>query len=165
MDAVKDARAENPKDLDLILTEANLYIQLNENDRFEALMKEAIDQDPNNATLYFNLGVVNAQRGMKDEAIEYYEKAIQIDPKYESGYLNLVSLILEGESLIVEEMNSLGNSKSDNARYDILKTDRENLYRECVPILEKLIEINNQNEEAIKTLMNIYGTLGDNDGF
>jgi tetratricopeptide (TPR) repeat protein len=165
MSAVKDARAENPKDLDLILTEANLYIQLNENDRFEALMKEAIDQDPNNATLYFNLGVVNAQRGMKDEAIEYYEKAIQIDPKYESGYLNLVSLILEGESLIVEEMNSLGNSKSDNARYDILKNDRENLYRECVPILEKLIEINNQNEEAIKTLMNIYGTLGDNEGF
>ena len=165
MGAVKDARAENPRDLDLILTEANLYIQLNENDRFEALMKEAIDQDPNNATLYFNLGVVNAQRGMKDEAIEYYEKAIQIDPKYESGYLNLVSLILEGESVIVEEMNSLGNSKADNARYDILKTDRENLYRECVPILEKLIEINNQNEEAIKTLMNIYGTLGDNDGF
>jgi DNA-binding SARP family transcriptional activator len=67
--------------------------------------------------------------------------------------------------VIVEEMNSLGNSKSDNARYDILKTDRENLYRECVPILEKLIEINNQNEEAIKTLMNIYGTLGDNEGF
>ena len=165
MAAVKDARAENPKDLDLILTEANLYIQLEENDRFEALMKEAIEQDPNNATLYFNLGVVNAQRGMKEDAIGYYEKAIEIEPEYESGYLNLVSLILEGESDIVDEMNSLGNSKSDNARYEILKNDRENLYRECVPILENLIEINNQNEEAIKTLMNIYGTLGDNEGF
>ena len=118
-----------------------------------------------NKILYFNLGVVNAQKGMKDNAIEYYEKAIEIDPQYESGYLNLVSLILEGESQIVDEMNSLGNSKSDNARYEILKTDRENLYRECVPILEKLIEINNQNLEAIKTLMNIYGTLGDNEGF
>ena len=49
--------------------------------------------------------------------------------------------------------------------YETLKNDRENLYRECVPILENLIEINNQNEEAIKTLMNIYGTLGDNEGF
>ncbi len=165
MAAVKDARVENPKDLDLILTEANLYIQLEENDLFESLMKEAIEQDPNNATLYFNLGVVNAQKGMKDNAIEYYEKAIEIDPQYESGYLNLVSIILEGESLIVDEMNSLGNSKVDNARYEILKTDRENLYRECIPILEKLIEINNQNLEAIKTLMNIYGTLGDNEGF
>ena len=164
MTAVKEARAENPKDLNLILTEANLYIQLEENDRFEALMKEAIEQDPNNATLYFNLGVVNAQKGMTEEAKNYYQKTIELDPNYESGYLNLVSLILEGESAIVEEMNSLGNSRADNARYDTLKADRENLYRECVPILVKLVELNN-NQEAVKTLMNIYGTLGDNEGF
>ena len=164
MTAVKEARAENPKDLNLILTEANLYIQLEENDRFEALMKEAIEQDPNNATLYFNLGVVNAQKGMTEEAKNYYQKTIELDPNYESGYLNLVSLILEGESAIVEEMNSLGNSRADNARYDTLKADRENLYRECVPILVKLVELN-KNQEAVKTLMNIYGTLGDNEGF
>jgi hypothetical protein len=78
--------------------------------------------------------------------------------------LNLVSLILDGEAKIVEEMNSLGNSRADNARYDILKTSREEIYKECVPILEKLIEVS-QNEEAINTLMNIYGTLGDNEGF
>jgi tetratricopeptide (TPR) repeat protein len=164
MTAVKEARAENSKDLNLILTEANLYIQLEENDRFEALMKEAIEQDPNNATLYFNLGVVNAQKGMTEEAKNYYQKTIELDPNYESGYLNLVSLILEGESAIVEEMNSLGNSRADNARYDTLKADRENLYRECVPILVKLVELN-KNQEAVKTLMNIYGTLGDNEGF
>ena len=164
MTAVKEARAENPKDLNLILTEANLYIQLEENDRFEALMKEAIEQDPNNATLYFNLGVVNAQKGESDKAKDYYQKTIEIDPNYESGYLNLVSLILKGESAIVEEMNSLGNSRADNARYDILKVERENLYRECVPILEKLVDLN-KNQEAVKTLMNIYGTLGDNEGF
>ncbi len=164
MTAVKEARAENPKDLNLILTEANLYIQLEENDRFEALMKEAIEQDPNNATLYFNLGVVNAQKGESDKAKDYYQKTIEIDPNYESGYLNLVSLILQGESAIVEEMNSLGNSRADNARYDTLKEERENLYRECVPILEKLVDLN-KNQEAVKTLMNIYGTLGDNVGF
>ena len=164
MTAVKEARAENPKDLNLILTEANLYIQLEENDRFEALMKEAIEQDPNNATLYFNLGVVNAQKGESDKAKDYYQKTIEIDPNYESGYLNLVSLILQGESAIVEEMNSLGNSRADNARYNTLKEERENLYRECVPILEKLVDLN-KNQEAVKTLMNIYGTLGDNEGF
>ena len=164
MDAVKEARKEDPKDLNLILTEANLYIQLEENDRFEALMKEAIEQDPTNATLYFNLGVINAQRGMNEEAKGYYQKSIELDPNSESGYLNLVSLILEGESTIVEEMNSLGNSRADNARYEQLKTDRENLYLECVQILKKLVALSN-NQEAIKTLMNIYGTLGDNEGF
>lgn len=164
MGAVKEARKENPKDLNLILTEANLYIQLEENDRFEELMKEAIAQDPKNGSLYFNLGVVNAQRGNSVEARQYYEKSIELNPNSESSYLNLVSLILDGEAKIVEEMNSLGNSRADNARYDILKTSREEIYKECVPILEKLIEVS-QNEEAINTLMNIYGTLGDNEGF
>jgi tetratricopeptide (TPR) repeat protein len=164
MKAVKEARKSNPKDLNLILTEANLYIQLKENDRFEALMKEAVEQDPNNATLYFNLGVVNAQRGNKEDASKYYRKTIELDPKFQSGYLNLVTLILQGETAIVEKMNSLGTSRADNARYDELKLEREQLYSECVPILEKLIGFS-KNQEAIKTLMNIYGTLGNNEGF
>ena len=45
-----------------------------------------------------------------------------------------------------------------------LAFERENLYKECVPILEKLVSIN-ENQEAVKTLMNIYGTLGNNEGF
>ena len=85
MKAVKEARENDPKDLSLILTEANLYIQLKENDRFEALMNEAIEQDPNNATLYFNLGVVNAQRGKKVDASKYYRKTIELDSEFESG--------------------------------------------------------------------------------
>ena len=101
----------DPKDLNLILTQANLYIQLNENDRFEELMKEAIEQDPTNAVLYFNIGVVNDKKGNKTEAIKYYKKTIELDPNFESGYLNLVSLILQGESSIVEEMNGLRNLK------------------------------------------------------
>ena len=164
MKAVKEARENDPKDLNLILTQANLYIKLKENDRFEALMKEAIEQDPNNGTLYFNLGVVNAQRGNKDDASKYYRKTIELDPNFESGYLNLVTLILDGEKDIVEKMNNLGTSRADNTLYDELKNEREKLYIECVPILEKLIEVS-KNQEAINTLMNIYGTLGNNEGF
>ena len=164
MEAVKEARKSDPKDLNLILTEANLYIELNESARFEELMKEAIAQDPNNSSLYFNLGVVSAQNGNVSDARSYYEKSIELNPEFQSGYLNLVALILEGESKIVEEMNSLGNSRADNARYEILKISREEIYEECVPILERLIAVS-KDEEAIKTLMNIYGTLGDNEGF
>ena len=163
--AVKDARAENPNDLGLILTEANIYIELGEKEKFKVLMGEAIAQDPENANLYYNLGVVTADLGDKENARAYYEKAIAIDPSMENGYLNLVALILEDETSIVEEMNSLGNSRADNAKYDILKGKRESVYSECVPILKKLISISESNQEAARTLMNIYATLGDNEGF
>ena len=164
MAAVQEARANSPEDLSLILTEANLYIQLGEKEKFGELMQQAIAQDPNNSVLYFNLGVVNADLGDNEMAKSYYQKAIELDSSYEAAYLNLVSLILSGEADIVEEMNNLGTSRADNARYDILKKEREELFKECVPILKSLVGIN-QNEEAIKTLMNIYGTLGDNEGF
>lgn len=164
MAAVQEARLSNPSDLNLILTEANIYIELGEKEKFQSLMSEAIAQDPNNSNLYYNLAVVTSDLGEKDAARGYYEKAIEIDPDYENAYLNLVALILEGEQTIVEQMNSLGTSAADNAKYDALKLDRENLYKECVPILRSLIQIG-ENEDAIKTLMNIYGTLGDNEGY
>ncbi|MDB2315196.1 tetratricopeptide repeat protein [Flavobacteriaceae bacterium] len=164
MTAVQEARLSNPTDLNLILTEANIYIELGEKEKFQILMNEAIAQSPNNANLYYNLAVVTADLGEKEAARGYYEKAIEIDPNYQNAYLNLVALILEGEERIVEEMNSLGTSSADNAKYDALKLDREELYRECVPILKALTELGD-NEDAIKTLMNIYGTLGDNEGY
>lgn len=163
--AVKDAREANPGDIGLILTEANIYIQLGEKKRYQELIIEALEQDPNNAVLYYNLGVVNAEQGEKVKAREYYEKAISIDPSMEKVYLNLVALILEDEAEIVETMNSLSNSRADNLKYDELKAKRESLYKECVPILKKLIAIDESNLEAVKTLKNIYGTIGDNDGF
>ena len=164
LEAVKEARIENPDDINLILTAAEIYIKLGEKEKFKDLISQAIEKDPNNAILYFNLGVVNNDLGDSESARNFYEKAIEIDPTYESAYFNLTSLILSGESVIVDEMNSLGTSRADNARYDTLKSERESLYMECVPFLKNLIEINN-NIEAIKTLMNIYGVIGDNEGY
>ena len=164
MAAVQEARLADPNDLNLILTEANIYIELGEKSKFQDLMNEAIAQDPNNANLYYNLAVVTSDLGEKEAARGYYEKAIELDPAYENAYMNLVALILEQEQEIVEQMNSLGTSAADNAKYDALKTNREELYKECVPILKSLIEIG-ANQDAVKTLMNIYGTLGDNEGY
>ena len=163
--AVQDARKANPGDVGLILTEANIYIQLGEKQRYKELITEALEKDPSNAVLYFNLGVVNSEQGENVLAREYYEKAIEIDPSMENAYLNLVALILQNESTIVEQMNSLGNSRADNIKYDELKKERETLYKECVPVLKQLIALDDSNLEAVQTLRNIYGTIGDNEGF
>ena len=164
LEAVKEARLANPEDLNLILTAAEIYIELGEKEKFKELISQAIEKDPNNAILYFNLGVVNNDLGDSESARGFYEKAIELDPSYETAYFNLTSLILSGESAIVDEMNSLGTSRADNARYDTLKSNRQALYLECVPFLNKLIDLN-KNVEAIQTLMNIYGTIGDNVGY
>ena len=162
--AIDSARVANPEDVGLIITAANIYFELDNKEAFRVAMSEALEKDPNNPILYFNLGVVSAELGEKDVAVSYYQKSIELDPNNENSYLNLVALILEGEQDIVNEMNSLGTSRADNIKYDELKETRENLYKQTVPILKNLIDINN-NIEAIRTLMNIYGTIGDNSGY
>lgn len=165
MQAVKDARSMSPKDVGLILTEADLYNKIGDEARFASLMEEAIAQDPNNAILYYNLGVVNGNKGNREASISYYKKAIELDPNYEATYLNLASIILEGEAEIVEEMNTLGTSASDNRKYDALKQKREGLFLEAVPYLETLVSINPNNADALTTLKNIFGTIGDTANF
>ena len=162
--AIEAARSSNPDDVGLIITAANIYFELDNKEAFKIAMNEAIEKDPTNPILYYNLGVVSGELGEMDAAVSYYEKSIELDPNNENSYLNLVALILDGEQDIVNEMNSLGTSRADNLRYDELKIVREDLYKKCVPILRDLIAINN-NVEAIRTLMNIYGTLGDNPGY
>lgn len=165
IDAISDARAENPKDLGLLLTEADLYIKLDDKVKFAELMEEAIEQDPNNPVLYFNLGVINSGQGNTQKARDYYEKSLELDPTYKASYLNLVTLILDGEKELVDKMNSLGNSRADNLKYDKLLAQREALYREAVPYLEKSLGVDEKDIEVLRTLKNIYGTLGETEKF
>lgn len=72
---------------------------------------------------------------------------------------------MEGESSIVEQMNALGTSAADNRKYDDLKSKREGLFLEAVPYLEQLVNINPKNTDAITTLKNIFGTIGDTANF
>ncbi|WP_397446129.1 tetratricopeptide repeat protein [Polaribacter sp. R77954] len=153
--AIKEARKSNPKDLNLLLNEAQLYIKLEDMDKFGALMKEAIELDPNNPTLFFNLGVVNQNEKKTEEAVSYYKKAIEIKPDYADAYMNLAVAILSGEQAIVEEMNqNLSNFK----KYDELEKKQKALYNKALPYLEKADELS-RTEDTVKSLLNIYDVL------
>ena len=165
--AIKEAREINPEDVNLLLSEADLYIKLGDKLKFKELMQEAITKDPNNAILYYNLGVINVDQGKFEDAMTYYKKALELDNSYAPTYLNIVGLILEGESALVDKMNAIvtSNKRSDQVKYDSLELERENLYNDCLPYLEKLIEIDPKNIEALKTAKNIYYTVGENEKF
>ncbi|WP_228851394.1 tetratricopeptide repeat protein [Aegicerativicinus sediminis] len=165
IEAMKAARAENPDDLSLILTEANVQLKMGNREAFKKLMEEATTKDPKNPELQYNLGVIAAESGDAVAAEKYYNKAIALDPGYADAYNNLAVLTLGKEESIIEEMNGLGNSAADNKRYDELKKEREDLYRNAIPYLEKTLELKPDNISAARTLMNIYSALGETDKF
>ncbi|MGO3181876.1 MAG: tetratricopeptide repeat protein [Aequorivita sp.] len=162
---MKDARAENPNDVFLIRADADMSYKMGDIERYNKLMNEIVASDPENPEIYFNLGVGSAEIGNKEKAIEYYKKALELKPDYEGALINLAVLKLSGENDIVEEMNGLGNSAADNKKYDALKQERKDLYTETIPYLEKALKLNPNNTEVVRTIMNMYGQLGEDAKF
>lgn len=163
--AIKDAKAEDPDDVNLILSEANIYYKMGDTEKFKELLEVATEKEPNNAELQYNLGVIAADSNHPEEAMAYYKRTIEINPKYTNAYINSAALILSKEATIVEEMNGLGTSTADDRRYDELREARQNLYKEAVPYLTKALELDSKNSSAANTLMNIYSVLGETDKY
>ena len=159
--AMLEARAENPDDLNLILTEANVYYAMGNIDKFKSLLEYATELDSENPELQYNLGVIAAEANDVENAKKYYTRAIELNPKYINAYINLAALILGQEESIIDEMNNLGTSASDDRRYDELRLERKKLYFEAIPYLEQAIEIDSNNFQAARTLSNIYSATGD----
>jgi tetratricopeptide (TPR) repeat protein len=159
--AMKDARAESPNDVNLLLSEANLHFTMGNNDEFKKLLEQATQMDPNNPELQYNLGVLSAEAGDQASAKKYYDRTIELKPDYVNAYINSAALVLEKEKALIEEMNGLGTSAKDNKRYDELVEVRKTIYKEAIPYLEKALIHDTKNVSAAKTLMNIYSVLGE----
>ncbi|MES2239353.1 MAG: tetratricopeptide repeat protein [Bacteroidota bacterium] len=157
--AVADARAANPNDSSLMLTEANLYLQTKDFDKYKQIITEVIAKNPNDSGLIYNLGVIAANANNNAEAEGYYKRVIELKPDYTNAYINLAVLKLQNEKVLIEEMNKLGTSDKDTKRYDVLKKKREDLFRSTLPYLKKAYELDPENMDVAKTLSGVYGAL------
>jgi tetratricopeptide (TPR) repeat protein len=157
--ALQEARKENPEDVSLILSEADLFLKEKDMISYKKLIVEALEKNPNNADLVFNLGVISYNNKELVDAEKYYLKAIEVDSKYINAYLNLAILKLDAEKTLIEKMNKLGTSAPEMKKYDVLKKQREDVYKSAIPYLKKVTELDPQNVEAIKTLIGVYNAI------
>ena len=165
LQAMTVARAEAPDDLNLLLTEANVYYSMGNTPKFKELLEIAIQKDPMNPELQYNLGVICADTDDFESSKKYYLRAIELNPDYTNAYINLAALILGQEESILDEMNTLGSSAADDRKYDELKAKRNQLYLDAIPYLESAFGIDSGNYQAAKTLANIYSAVGDTDKY
>ena len=63
------AKLIDSNDINLILLESNVRWEMGQVDQYQRLISKALEIEPNNVDLIFNLGVVNADKGNFDDAI------------------------------------------------------------------------------------------------
>lgn len=157
--AITEARKENPDDTGLIVSEANIYLNLKDSVNYKRLITEALEKNPNDEVLVFNLGVTCSNAKEYEEAEKYYNKAIQLKPDFLSAYINLADLVLKPDAKIVEEINKLSTSEKDLKRYDVLKAQRQKLFQKAMPIYEKAHQLDPKDEDIKSVLKSVYSYL------
>lgn len=156
LDAVKEARAQYPNDYNLLIDEANIYYSLGDNAKFKEKLEEAVKINPTDPSLFYNIGVLTLEQKKPEEAIKYFEKAIELKPDYADAYNNIGAAVLERNIAVVDEMNkNLSNFK----KYDQLRVKQLQIYKEALPHYEKAHELNKSNISTMQTLMGIYENL------
>ncbi|RYG37709.1 MAG: tetratricopeptide repeat protein [Chitinophagaceae bacterium] len=157
--AVEEARRENPDDIGIMVSQADLFMKMKDDENYKKVVNEILAKEPNNASLIYNLGVVAMDANKDAEAEEHFKKAISIKPDYADAYINLTALRLKPDKAIVEKMNKLGTSAADNKKYDEYKAQREKMFRALLPDLEKAHQLLPENEVIAENLMSVYGFL------
>jgi len=178
IEAINEARSIQPDDLYLILNEADLYIRLSNNatddnlrtqyrQKFKEIMTLAVEKDPENGILYYNLGIISSEQGESSDAKSYFEKAIEFNPGYIDSYVAIVNILLEEQSIIISNMDkiAMSNKRSDIARYDQLKEDLNDVWRKCIPYCETALEYDPNDLEVLKLLSQFYYKLDNIDGY
>ena len=165
--AYDEAIAQNPSDVALILNKANLYYTMGQPEKFKSMMLEASAMDPNNPDLQYNIGVISMEQSNMQEARDAFNRALEIDPTYINATLNLSTTYINEGNALVDKMNELAMSSksSDLDKYDQLKKQKEDFFREGAKVLEASLERLPGNQELLNQLKNIYGALGDNENF
>ena len=155
----------NENDVNVILDKASLYWTTGNIQEYEVSISKVLEIDPNNYELLCNLAILNKEKGNYEEATKFINRAIQIDDKNIRGITIAGEILLQPADEILDEMNSLGNSRSDYKKYDELNEKRELVMLEAVTFFEKAFQIDNENQFVITTLYKLYSNLGNEEKY
>lgn len=81
------------------LEQAKQVLQAGQYDQAETQLRQIVNQQPDSAEAYFNLGLSLHLQMELEEAIQTYEQAIKLDPTYDQPYTNKGLALIEANQL------------------------------------------------------------------
>jgi len=158
---VQDARVKYPTDNALITDEINYYLAKGKASFIVDKLKNAIDKDPKNSSLYVVLG--STYEGLKqiDSAEATYKKGIALDPKNFPANFNLGAIYYNKAALILSKANALPRTQVTKYNLEVAKFKKT--FESATPYLEAALAIHPDDVSALTSLKEIYVRLNKTD--
>lgn len=140
---LEDGFAKAPQSQGILIGLINYYLTNEEDtDRLFQLFDEAKKNEPDNASLYYVEGNARLKLDQFEEALAAYDKASQVNPKYEWGYIGK-GMALYNKAVELQEKASL---EVDDAKYMALLGEFETTLKSCIAPFETAIELTKDDE-------------------
>ncbi|WP_027381534.1 tetratricopeptide repeat protein [Chryseobacterium daeguense] len=124
-------------------------------DKFMQNLKEQLAKNPNDATNWYNLGVLQAKNPeTANDAMTSFQKAIELKPDFSNAYQNLVYTAIGDDEKAVSEINTLRKTKPDDATK--LIDARKERFNKALPYAEKWYQAVPNDINAVQMLKEIY---------
>lgn len=142
----------NPKDLDLVITLFNMYMQTNRLFKFQEYKYKALVTFPDNPQLFYNIGVVYFNLGYGALAKENFEKGLSLSPKDYHINKALGSLLLDEDAKITKQLNQLSDTKANKSKRQLLDEQKKKNYQEIIKYFE-IAYSQNTNDDGLKKII------------
>ncbi len=152
---VDEGLAKFPKDANLLVEKINFFLDGGKYTEALVFVNNLLDIEPKNEGALFIKGLAYDKLGKEDSVVYYYNKTIEVNPKYTSAYINLAAVYVNKAKAINLEMNKLGNSTADIKKYDEMKGQIKALYVQAKPFLQKAGELDPSDGQVTRTLKQI----------
>jgi tetratricopeptide (TPR) repeat protein len=167
VEAFEAAYAANPGSADNITNLIDVYERTKASDKAMKLTRSAVEQDPKNKVFRYAYGVFLLKQEQYAQAIEQFEKAVEIDPNYTDAIYNLgVSHLNWGVSMKAEIDKKAEEERAKNkGKAKEVKEDPS--YREqfklALPFLEKAAMTRDDDAALWQQLGKLYLNLNMKD--
>jgi len=148
----------------LLFSEINYYLGKGQLEVLEQKLKQAIEKEPDNISLYSTLGKVyddlyqqKSEQSYFDKAKSYYEQAIKLDGKYLNAVYNLGALYFNKAASLSKKMNDT----ADNTLYNELKGQVDGLFAEALPYFSKAESIDPSDRNTLIALKELYANTDE----
>jgi hypothetical protein len=168
---LEEGRAIDPENINLLFSEINFYLKKGQYDVLEGKLKEAMDQEPNNASLRAVMGNVYNDFYKKEKdpvkateyftkAGNYYKQALEIDDKSFEALYSLGELNYNRAAALVLKYNALPLTASQREA-DTMKSDYQGAFEKALPYFLKADDLNPKDFNTILALKEIYAKKDD----
>lgn len=162
LEVIGQAREHFPNDETLMKEEINLLIITEQTDVAKDKLEKAIEAEPDNANLYYNLAYISEQTGDDEVAVVNYKKAIEADPNYFDATFNLAVNHYNKAAEILKEANEM-DLRTYQKEGKVIEEKAKVEFQNSLPYLEKAHEISPEDRTVIETMQTVYVQLKMND--